>query len=148
VHYEGTLIDHTGAPRRLDTTYIPYRGPDNAIIGVLVFGFDVTRRWETTERLRESELRFRQLAENIQEVFWMTSADGKEVLYVSPVFERVWQHATAELYDRPFLWLELVQPDDRLRVESLYTPENLAQAKYDVEYRIVRRDGSMRWIHD
>ena len=148
VHYENTLLHHAGAPRRLDTTYVPYRGPDNAIIGVLVFAFDVTRHWETTERLRESELRFRQLAENIQEVFWMSSGDGKEVLYVSPAFEQVWQHTTAELYCRPSLWLDLIHPDDRPGVESKYTPENLAQTKFDVEYRIVRRDGSLRWIHD
>jgi len=148
VHYENRLNHFSGTPRRLDTVYVPYRGPDHAINGVLVFAFDVTKHWETAERLLESELRFRQLAENIQEVFWLTSPDGKEVLYVSPVYERVWQHTTAELYNQPSLWLELIHPEDRPRVNSLFTTENLAQAKYDVEYRIVRPDGSIRWIHD
>jgi two-component system sensor kinase FixL len=105
-------------------------------------------RWETEAKLRESELRFRQLAENIQEVFWMTSADGVDVLYVSPGFEKIWQRPCADLYRQPQMWLEAIHPEDRDRAFALYTPEHLALGQFDIEYRVVRPDGSVRWIHD
>lgn len=96
--------------------------------------------------LCESELRFRQLAENIHEVFWMTSPSKDEMLYVSPAYEQVWGRTLASLMESPQSWFEAIHPEDRSHVS-----ENLANQTlglYDVEYRIVRPDGEIRWIHD
>jgi PAS domain S-box-containing protein len=148
VHYLNTLLRSGGSQRRLDTTYVPYFGGENAVIGMFVLAFDVTEHWETSERLRESELRFRQLVEHLQEVFWIRSGDGAEIYYVSPAFEKLWQAPTADLYRNPRIWLDSIHPDDRRIVEPVFPVENLAQPNYNVEYRIIRPDGSIRWIHD
>jgi PAS domain S-box-containing protein len=148
VHYENTLQRRDGAERHLETTYVPHRGADGAVIGIFVFAFDVSERWEAEAKLRDSELRFRQLAENIQEVFWMSSATGDELLYVSPGYERIWQRSMNSLFENRMGWLEAIHADDQPRVRALFNPENLVQGRFDVEYRVVRPDGSVRWIRD
>ncbi len=108
---------------------------------------DVTERTESVERLRDSEERFRQLTEHIDEVFWMTDFAKTTMLYVSPAYERIWGRSCQSLYANPGDWLEAVHPDDRAGVrEAALTRQ--AQGTYDEEYRIVRPDGSLRFIHD
>ena len=108
---------------------------------------EVTGRIRAEEALRESEARFRQLAENIREVFWITSADGQDVIYISPAYEETWGRARQSLYDRPLDWLEAVHPDDRGRVADAFF-EMATTQEFDHEYRVVRPDGSVRWVHD
>ena len=79
---------------------------------------DVTSRKQTEEALRSSELRFRQMAETIGEVFWMTSADGNTIHYVNPAFEKIWGRPCAELYANPNLWLEAIHPEDVANVRT------------------------------
>jgi PAS domain S-box-containing protein len=148
VNYENTIDHRDGTPRRLHITYVPHHDVDQTVVGLFVLVFDVTEHWETEGRLRESELRFRQLAENIQEVFWMSSPSGDEFLYVSLAFEKIWQRSVADLSRNPTLWQDAIHADDVGRVRALFTAETLAQGGFDVEYRVLRPDGSTRWIHD
>jgi len=99
------------------------------------------------ERLRQSEERFRQMAENIAEVFWMASPDMKEMLYISPGYEKVWGRSCQSLYAQPASWLDAIHPEDRDRVANaaMVFPTS---STYDDTYRIIRPDGSIRWIHD
>lgn len=101
----------------------------------------------TNESLRESELRFRQLAENINEVFWLSDAGKTAMLYVSPMYQEIWGRSCESLQAKPDAWLESVHPDDRLRVSAaVHTKQVLGQ--YDEQFRIVRPDGTERWIRD
>ncbi|MGZ5185522.1 MAG: response regulator, partial [Caldimonas sp.] len=103
--------------------------------------------WRNAERLRESELRFRQLAENIREVFWLTDPAKRKILYVSPAYEEIWGRTCESVYASPREWIEAIHPDDRERV--LEAAENdQVSGRYDEEFRIVRPDGSTRWIRD
>jgi len=97
--------------------------------------------------LRESEARFRQLAEYIQEVFWLTDADLRTVLYVSPAYEALWGQPCAAMYADPLAWTRLIHPEDRERVLQAANTKR-ALGDYDEEYRIVRGDGSVRHIRD
>jgi PAS domain S-box-containing protein len=108
---------------------------------------DVARRELAEAALRDSEQRFRQLAENIEEVFWISDADKGRVLYVSPAYEAVWGRSVASLYARPGEWLEAIHPADRERVAHAAATLQ-AQGLYDETYRIVRPDGGVRWIRD
>ena len=66
----------------------------------------------------ESEERFRQLAETINEVFWMSDPGVTEILYVSPAYERVWGRTCQSLYEEPLSFLDAVHPDDPERVRA------------------------------
>ena len=106
-----------------------------------------SRRSDTERALQESEERFRQIAENVSEVFWLTDADKQSMLYVSPAYERVWQRSARELYREPHRWLDAVHPEDRQRVSEASGRPQL-EGRFDEEYRILRPDGSVRWIRD
>lgn len=104
---------------------------------------DERRRAEAS--LRESEERFRQMAESISGVFWIADAATDDTIYVSAAYERVFQRSCASLYESSRSWLEAVHPDDRERVAEESSRVRTA-GELDHEYRIVRRDGSIRWI--
>src|SRR5256714_14493115 len=108
---------------------------------------DVTEQKQAQEALAESEFRFRQLTENITEAFWLTDPFKGGMLYISPAYERIWGRSCQALYASPRDWVEAIHPEDRQRVLDAAIAKQ-ARGDYDEEYRIVRPDGSMRWIRD
>jgi two-component system, cell cycle sensor histidine kinase and response regulator CckA len=106
------------------------------------------KRLDAEQALRESEERFRQLAENITEsVFWMSEPIAMKILYVSPAYERIWGRSCNSLNANFMEWIEAIHPDDRQRVQTSYFDRSLL-GKYDEEYRVIRPDRSIRWIRD
>jgi two-component system, cell cycle sensor histidine kinase and response regulator CckA len=101
-------------------------------------------RTREEQQLRESETRFRQLADNIQEVFWMSDVERKQIIYISPAYESIWGRSREGLLQNPTDWAEAIAPEDRERVLEAAAHE--AEGTYDVEYRIVRPDGTTRWV--
>jgi PAS domain S-box-containing protein len=108
---------------------------------------DITERKQAQERLQQSERRFRQLAENINEVFWIMDPNKNELLYVSPAFEEIWGQPCESLYKRPDSYLQTIHPEDQESIRAARDRRRQG-AHTDDEYRIVRPDGSIRWIHD
>lgn len=106
---------------------------------------DERQRYE--EDLRQSEERFRQLAENITEVFWLTDRDKSEMVYVSPSYETIWGRSRDALYTDASEWMSAVHPEDRARVIKAAGQQG-SGVTYDELYRIVRPDGDFRWISD
>jgi len=98
------------------------------------------------ESLTETEQVFRELTENIKEVAWVSDHTKSEMLYVNPAYERVWGRSAESLYDDPESFLNAIYPEDSDRVERAVTEQ--ASGAYDEEYRIVRPNGEVRWIHD
>ncbi|MGH8639184.1 MAG: diguanylate cyclase domain-containing protein, partial [Burkholderiales bacterium] len=99
------------------------------------------------DSLMESEERFRQITENIREVFWLADAASRELLYVSPGYDLIWGRSRDELRISPGLWLEAVHVHDRDRVKQAVFNQHIPGAR-DLQYRVVRPDGSVRWIED
>jgi len=99
------------------------------------------------QALRESEQRFRQLAENIADVFWITDPASQKILYVSPAYRALWGRSSGDLQQDPSQWIAAIHADDRERVK-LALREMESRGRYDEEYRIVRPDGSLRWVRD
>ena len=97
--------------------------------------------------LRDSEERFRQLTDNIDDVFWMFSVPGGELVYVSPAYATLWGRSVEMLGREPSGWLEAVHQDDRARMARRW--ERIAQEPhYDDEFRIRGADGQVRWVRD
>jgi diguanylate cyclase (GGDEF)-like protein/PAS domain S-box-containing protein len=106
---------------------------------------EIDERKEAAERMRESELRFRELAENIREVFLLIDVASLKMLYVSPTYEDVWQRSRETVYANVLAWMESVHPDDRARVDGVMAGAR-ETGRFDMEFRIVRPDGTIRWI--
>ena len=113
--------------------------------GAVVMHSAVTAQRKSEESLRASELRFRQMAENIGDVFFLQNLDSSEIFYVSPAYERIWGRTCESLYADPRSWTDSIHPDD---LEYSFTKfQEGRNTGFDYEFRIVRPDGETRWIH-
>jgi PAS domain S-box-containing protein len=107
---------------------------------------DITARKHAEASLRTSEEQFRQLADNIREVFFVVTPEPIRVAYLSPAYEEIWGRPRQQVYDRPAAWIESVHPDERRGVGS-YFARLMQGVQSEISYRIERPDGSLRWIH-
>jgi two-component system, sensor histidine kinase and response regulator len=108
---------------------------------------DITERQRIEAELRQSEEQFRNIAENISEVFWMMSPAADKMLYISPAYEKVWNRTRDSLYKNPMSWMEAIHPDDLKRAHALFARQ-LEGELVDSEYRIRGYDGKEKWISD
>jgi PAS domain S-box-containing protein len=129
------------------TTKGPLRDPAGTIVGLFGVSRDITENKRAEQALRESEQRFRELAENINEVFWLSDDQNARMHYISPAYERVWGRSCESLYAAPKSWMEAVHPEDKEQVLATVAKRSLNE-RYHNTYRIVRPDGSIRWIRD
>jgi len=129
-------------------TAVPIVDPKSGdLTGAVATFLDITERLRAEQSQRESEEKFRQVADNIREVFWLATADLSQTLYVSPAYEEVWGRSCASLYDDPASFLRAIHADDRERVLKSVSRSRI-DGKLSHEYRIVRPDGSVRWVWD
>ncbi|GAB3466535.1 hypothetical protein GCM10027321_32720 [Massilia terrae] len=105
------------------------------------------RMRQTESALRESEERFRQLTDSIEDVFWMFCVPGIALAYVSPAYDTLWGRSRAALNERHDDWLEGVHPDDRAHIAARWQAL-AADPSYDEEYRLLLPDGKVRWVRD
>ncbi len=143
-----TLEHEDGVVHHSIVSKFPIPGPDGSPALVGGMAIDITDRLRAEAVLAESEQRFRQLAENIDEVFWMADPKTTEILYISPAYEQVWGRSCQSLYDQPRSFLDAVHPDDRERVRFAALEKHGRGEPTDEEYRVVRPDGSVRWVRD
>ncbi|MBU2513283.1 PAS domain-containing protein [bacterium] len=143
------------------TTKVPIKGKGEIAELSLVFNEMTGQLHRSIEELKEevnvrkaaewalqiSEERYRQLAENINEAFWIVSPDWQKVLYISPAYEKIWGKTTDSLYKEPLSWLNTILDDDKEKVARYI--ENINDELLEFifpEYRILRPDGTIRWV--
>lgn len=141
------IAPHADGPHTYISLKLPYNDDAGRCIGTCGISTDITRRKRIEAELQQSDQRFRQLAENVPECFWITDVETWRVLYVNPAFERIWQRPCNHIYDNPDAWLRAIHPADRKRIEVAFF-ENVTSGNYQEEYRIVLPDGTIRWIAD
>lgn len=108
------------------------------------------REARTRERLKESETLFQQFTGNIPYVFWvvepLNTVEMQKIVYVSPAYEEVWGHSVEALRQDPLNFLRAIHPDDRERIRTAVS--GARTGPYEQYYRVLRPDGSVRWIRD
>lgn len=109
---------------------------------------EIAERRQAEAVARETEARFKQIAEAITAVFWIASASTGELLYVSPAIEQIWGIEREAIYRDPNAWMDAVHPEDRAAAALLYSESVSSGRSSDIQYRIIRPDGSIRWIRD
>ncbi|PSN19732.1 hypothetical protein C7271_05790 [filamentous cyanobacterium CCP5] len=119
-------------------------GQPRQILGIAQ---DITHHHQAETTARESEARFRLIAETIQDVFWITDFQHPKILYVSPAYETIWGRSPDAIYQDHSAWAETLHPDDRDRVVS-QTSSIPDHGQVEQDYRIIRPDGAVRWIRD
>ena len=144
---EYTMLKKDGASFQVELSATVSLGINNQPAGLLSVVRDVTERKQAQEALQSSEERFRQLANHIREVFWMSNPEKTKIIYVSPAYEEIWGRSCQSLYDTPKSWVEAIHAEDRQRVTDKLLAKQ-STGEYDEIYRVVRPDGSIRWIHD
>lgn len=123
--------------------------PDKELIEITTqlgtqLGYVVERR-RAERALKESEIKFRQLAENLDNVLWLSTKD--QLLYVNPAYERVFEDSAESLYKNPKRVLRLIVEEDRTRIKKAYKNVYRKEIGFDEEFRIKRNDGNICWIH-
>jgi PAS domain S-box-containing protein len=119
----------------------------NQLPRILIEHINISERKKTEDALQISEEKFRQLAENIREVFWIMSPSGDEMIYVSPAYEQVWGRTCESLYRNPVSWTESIHPDDSEQAHLLFARQ-LEGESVTSEYRIRTAEGQEKWIRD
>jgi PAS domain S-box-containing protein len=144
---EYTMLKKSGEPVNVELSATVTSDKAGQTAGLVCVARDITKRKQAEKVLRDSEERFRQLADNIREVFWMTDVSKKEMIYVSPAYEEIWGRKVKNLYASPHDWIDAIHTEDRARILDAALTKQIT-GKYDELYRVVRPDGHIRWIQD
>ncbi|MGA2849353.1 MAG: PAS domain S-box protein [Terracidiphilus sp.] len=136
-----------GEWRWVESVAAPRFSASGEFLGLVGTSKDITDRKQAEQALQSSEEKFRQLAENIRQVFWMMNFEGTEILYVGPAYEQIWGRTCESLYASPMDWMDAIHPEDRASAHETFLKQ-LQGESIDSEYRISTPDGHERWIRD
>ncbi|MEO8634418.1 MAG: PAS domain S-box protein [Gemmatimonadales bacterium] len=136
---DGQLID-------VDFCLQVLRGEAGEVAFLVPSASVVTERQETRAALRQSDENFRLLTDHITDAFWIRSPDMSGVYYISPAFERIWGRSAESLRTKPHEWIDFTLQEDRARVRAAFAGLMANTPSIDIEYRIQRPDGEIRWV--
>jgi PAS domain S-box-containing protein len=129
--------------RFLDFVYQPIFDPDGQVSGIFVQGHDVTEQKRSEEALRESEERFRAIANSIDQLIWATQPDGHHDYYNQRWYEYT---GVPEGSTDGEAWNGMFHPDDQERAWGVWRHCLATGEPYHIEYRLRHRSGEYRWV--
>jgi PAS domain S-box-containing protein len=129
--------------RFLDFVYQPIFDPDGQVSGIFVQGHDVTEQKRSEEALRESEERFRAIANSIDQLIWATQPDGYHDYYNQRWYEYT---GVPEGSTDGEAWNGMFHPDDQERAWGVWRRCLATGEPYHIEYRLRHRSGEYRWV--
>jgi PAS domain S-box-containing protein len=137
----------SGELKAISDSSVPLHDEHGAIIGSLGILQDITDRKRTEIALRESEERFRQFAQHIDNLFWVVDVAAQRIVYVSQAYETIYGRTCASLYSDPNSPTDAIHPEDLTAVLAA-RERNRRGENTDEQFRIVRPDGTIRWLRD
>jgi PAS domain S-box-containing protein len=140
----GSKKDGDTFPVEVHAKPIKYQGREVRVVAIR----DLSYQKKSELALRESEERFRELAEHLREVFWLFDWTTQKVIYVSPAYEDIWGRSIEDLYKNYEEWADSIHPGDLSYAEESFTQIAQSGGGEIREYRIVRPNGTVRWISD
>jgi diguanylate cyclase (GGDEF)-like protein/PAS domain S-box-containing protein len=108
---------------------------------------EIADRQQTQQQLLESEQRLESILGSLEDVVWSISPTTNTLNYLNPAVAKVYGRTAADFFQNPALWLEVVHPDDRPRVEHA-RQALLETGSLDLEYRIMGANGEIHWLRD
>ncbi len=145
-HFETIRINKNGERVYVSKSMFPTKNKNGEIIGVSIISRDITQQKLAQLAERESNERFRQLAENIQVAFVITDTEGKRIIYVSPAYKDIFELEAIEIINDPNLGRAIIHPDDKERILRKIE-ERAITFSFDEEFRIITKSGKVKWIH-
>jgi len=146
IRFETTHTTHDGRLTYIDFSLKPVKDEKGNVVLIVPEGRDITERRSAEDALREAAVKYRIVADNtFNWEFWL-SPEGR-VIYTSPSCERVCGYEAEAFNADPGLIWDIVHPDDRQLVAVHRHDVREAKVLGEVEFRIVHRDGDIRWIH-
>ncbi|MGN7160497.1 PAS domain S-box protein [Sphingomonas sp. SAFR-052] len=126
-------------------TASPIAGDDGQPIGTIIEVRDLTKEKARDAALRESESRFRNMADHAPVIMWVTDPSG-----YCTYLNRGWYEFTGQspAAARGFGWLDATHPDDRQRAQDAFVEANARRAPFRIDYRLRHASGSYRWAID
>jgi len=106
---------------------------------------NITECVEAQQSARESHNLYQQMADNIEEVFWLLDASTKKVVAVNRAYEKLTGRSLESIERNPSSYEDLIHPADRVRVLARLE-DAVHTGRFDEEFRIVRADGAVRWV--
>jgi PAS domain S-box-containing protein len=110
--------------------------------------FDITERKFVEEEAKRNELKFKLAMETIKDVFWISTYGVGKMVYISPAYEVLWETDCANLYMSPKSFLEKIHPEDLNAYQETIEKYHAKGFSYESEYRIVKKNGDIAWIHE
>jgi PAS domain S-box-containing protein len=145
VEFEAQIPYEKIGLRWVGSSYVPQTEADGSVSGFFAVIHDITERKAAEEALRESEQRFRNMADHAPVMIWVSEADG-HCSYMS----KTWQEFTGQAPEDAlgFGWLEAIHPEDRSGTVEAFTQARKHLRPFRLDYRLRRRDGEYRWTVD
>jgi PAS domain S-box-containing protein len=124
----------------------PLRDDDGVVTHYVASQEDVTAQLAAERQLSEQEFRLRQVTDHIREVVFIADGPSQAMLYVSPAFDEIWGRSRDALYASPAALLQMAAPEDRQALADHMAVSRRGQDPGEIEYRVVRPDGAIRWV--
>lgn len=143
VHREMEVFDDNQQCYTIDFSIKPILNDEGVIVSLLSEGRNITQEKKAKLALLKSEQRFRDIAENVDEIFWSRSNENMSFLYINPAYERITGKTCQSLYDDPSSFLQVVAQEDRDGLQKLLS--EAVSEDYQTNFRLMAKDGSLRW---
>jgi PAS domain S-box-containing protein len=135
-----------GVLHTFHTIKVPLREPQGNIIGICGIARDITELKQAEQALKESEEKFQQIADNINEVIYVYDPAKDKFLYINKAYEQIWEQAIQDVYDDSSAFTYSIHPDDKRAFDEAVRMEHEEGVFLNLKYRIICPDGKVKWI--